>query len=381
MKQQDYQTPCYCMNLQKFKENCMAIAEPFQKKWKGKVEFGYSVKTNHNETLMRYAAEELGWYIETVSIDEYHYACEITTPERIIFNGPCKQEMLLKAYQKGGVINLDHLAEVEMLCQSVRELAQNGSWNKPHAEIGLRLNFDLEKLCPGETTAGESVNRFGICYENGDFKRAVAMLHEAGISIDGIHLHTSTKSRSIAVFTALAQKAAEMAAEYQLKLKYVDMGGGFFGGQKVEGKPTMEAYAKAICTALEKQFIPAETRLILEPGASVIATCITYLTRAINVRDIRGTRVVTLDGTLLHINPFLSHRTPAYDWSGAGTRENQKHQLICGSTCMENDRFLELFDAKCVETGDLFTFLNAGAYTMAFNSDFILHPPKIYVEK
>lgn len=373
----NYETPCYLINLKKFEENCRTLMDPFLEQWDGRVEFGYSVKTNHDGNLIRYAAEHLGWYVETVSPNEYEYAHSFVTPERMILNGPCKGEILLQAYEKGSIINLDHMAEVEMLCDYLAEHP------KRETKVGIRVNFDLEALCPGETTAGEAVSRFGICYENGEFGKAVSMLKEAGISVCGIHLHTSTKSRSTGVFTMLARKTVELAKEYELGLQYIDMGGGFFGGQKVAGKPSMEEYAACICGELKKGFVPEEVRLILEPGASVVATSMEYMTRVINTRDIRGERVVTLDGTLLHINPFLSHRIPPYrlvqEGKNPALASNQEQQLICGCTCMENDRFLTVEGEVPLKTGDIFLFQNAGAYTEAFNSEFILALPKVYV--
>lgn len=375
MEWQDYKTPCYVIDLERFRKNCMEIKRPFEEMWESRVEFGYSVKTNHDRNLMRYAAEQLGWYIETVSPAEYEDACAVTVPGRIIFNGPCKGAYLKKAYKAGSMINLDHLSEVEELC--------GGAYGKDGgAEIGIRLNFDLESLCPGETTAGDSVSRFGICYENGDFAKAVGMLRAAGIEPAGIHLHTSTKSRSARVFRMLARKAAEVIREFDLKLSYVDMGGGFFGGQKVAGKPEMKEYAQCICDELRQAVSPQETRLILEPGASVLATSVLYLSRVINVREIRGTEVVTLDGTLLHINPFFNDRVPPYRLyrnEETAVRARRKKQIVCGSTCMENDRFLERVEADALCEGDLFEFHAAGAYTMAFNSQFILRTPEVYV--
>ena len=375
MEWQDYKTPCYVIDLERFRKNCMEIKRPFEEMWESRVEFGYSVKTNHDRNLMRYAAEQLGWYIETVSPAEYEDACAVTVPGRIIFNGPCKGGYLKKAYEAGSMINLDHLSEVEELCGG--EYGKDGG-----AEIGIRLKFDLESLCPGETTAGDSVSRFGICYENGDFAKAVGMLRAAGIEPAGIHLHTSTKSRSARVFRMLARKAAEVIREFDLKISYVDMGGGFFGGQKVAGKPEMKEYAQCICDELRQAVSPQETRLILEPGASVLATSVLYLSRVINVREIRGTEVVTLDGTLLHINPFFNDRVPPYRLyrnEETAVRARRKKQIVCGSTCMENDRFLERAEAEALCEGDLFEFHAAGAYTMAFNSQFILRAPEVYV--
>ena len=161
------------------------------------------------------------------------------------------------------------------------------------------------------------------------------------------------------------------------------MGGGYFGGQKVEGKPSMEQYAQVITRELKKALNPEMTTLILEPGASVIATSVTYETSVLSVRDIRGTKIVTMDGTLLHVNPFMAHRNQPYSTSliaDYDARPVEEHQIICGCTCMENDRFADEHSVRRLEPGDVLSFRFAGAYTMAFNSNFIVNPAEVNYE-
>lgn len=378
----DMNTPCYTIHLNTFEKNCANVMKAFEAAWKGNVEYGYSVKTNHDAGLMKYAHEKLGWYIETVSPDEYEYAKELGFDGRdIIFNGPCKNDIFKKALSEAAYVNLDSLSEVEEFCRMCRK--DSGFAKQLKAKIGLRINFDLEAVCPGETTAGEEVSRFGICCENGDFARAVCMMREAGTEPSGLHLHTSTKTRSEGVFRALAAQAAKLITEYGLKPDFIDMGGGYFGGQAVPGKPSMEQYAQAISSELKAVVSPAATKLILEPGASVIAASVTYETKVISVRDVRGVKVVTLDGTLLHVNPFMAARNQPYiilpdtKENGFDQRDKVKKQILCGCTCMENDRFARLSDAPEFKVGDVLSFKFAGAYTMAFNSDFIIKPAQV----
>lgn len=379
MNWHDYCTPCYVIDMKKFKVNCENIMKPFQEGWNGNVKFGYSVKTNHNNTLIKYAKEELGWYIETVSPDEYEQARLIAEPDQIIFNGPCKGEVLYNAYEKGSIVNIDSISEAQELCDYVK----NAPNKEFRGKLGIRVNFDLESRCPGETTAGKSVSRFGICYENGDFKKVKELFYENGMKINGIHLHTSTKSRSRKIFETLAEMAVRLEMEYGLQAEYIDIGGGFFGGQKIEGKPTMEEYAESICGILKKAFNPQTTQIILEPGASVISTCADYVTKVINTREIRKERVVTVDGTSLHINPFLRKRMPVFELfqgekSFLEERKKTGNQIICGCTCMEEDRFFEIDGGESIMKDDRLVFRNAGAYTMAFNNNFIIRPPKVY---
>lgn len=380
-------TPCYTVHLNTFEKNCFDIMNAFEAQWHGNVEYGYSVKTNHDAGLMRYAYEKLGWYIETVSPDEYRYAQKLGFDARnIIFNGPCKKDILKRALAEGAYVNLDNLAEVEELCAAYSENPDFMKQEVLTSRIGLRVNFNLEVVCPGETTAQKEVSRFGICCENGDFAQAVSMMRTAGIEPCGLHMHTSTKTRSAKVFRALAAQAVKLVNENDLRLKFVDMGGGYFGGQTIPGKPTMEQYAKAVTSELEGTLSPKDTVLILEPGASVIASSVTYEASVLSVRDIRGVKVVTLDGTLLHVNPFMAHRNQPYILLNVKdeeleSRNKAEKQILCGCTCMENDRFAQIDNAPEFRPGDILSFKFAGAYTMAFNSDFIIEPAQVrYVQ-
>lgn len=371
-------TPYYLINRMQFEKNCMEIEKYFKEAWGGDFLCGYSVKTNNHAELIR-LAKARGWLAEVVSDDEFNFAQSLGFKEHeIICNGPVKGEMLKKAIEQKQYLNLDSLQEAERLC-ALFEAGNDGlSESSGDVMAGLRVNFDLEELCPGETTAADRVSRFGICYENGDMRRAVHMLWKHQIPVRGLHMHTSTKTRSLNVFRVLSKMACSLAEEFSLHLQYVDIGGGFFGGQVLSGKPRMREYAQVITDELKKTFNPQEVTLIAEPGASVTATAVDYVTGVKNIRDVRGEKVVTLDGTLLHINPFMAERKPVYETKKTGDRMIPV-QHICGCTCMENDRFDSLYDAKELLMDSQVIFHNAGAYTMSFNSHFIVEPPKVFV--
>ena len=206
------------------------------------------------------------------------------------------------------------------------------------------------------------------------------LLAKAQIVNIGLHLHTSTKTRSLSAFKEIAHKAAELKKETNYEFRFIDIGGGFFGGQIVQGKPTMKQYAAAICDVLKTEYNPISTKLILEPGASVLATCVTYETTILNKRSIRGASIFTVDGSLLHINPFMTKRTQPFEILGANLAERPKinKQIVGGATCMENDRLANLVDYTELREGDVLSFKFAGAYTMGFNSHFILRPPQVF---
>ncbi len=369
-----YDTPCYVIKERKFKENYLDVIDSFSKKWKGLVSCGYSVKTNNRREMLKLAWNN-NMYAEVVSTREYNYVKELGfTDSKIIFNGPVKGNAFKQAIFNGARINLDSLQEVIELVEYIKKNRIN------NYNIGLRLNFDLEKCVPGQTMTGTHVGRFGICWENGDFEKAIDILRENDITIKGIHVHYTTITRSLEVFGAIAEKVAEVITKMELNLEYIDIGGGFFGGMYLAEKPTMEQYSEVITKKLEG-LNSAETELVLEPGSAICASVVEYQTKVVAVKEIRGTRIVVLDGTVLHINPFLHDRKPLYHIPKALTeRKIVEKQILVGSTCLENDRFMTLTNTKELEKDDCVCFTYCGAYTMSLLSDFIVEKPRIYVE-
>ena len=140
-------TPCYTIHLDIFEKNCREVMDAFEEAWGGRVEYGYSVKTNHDAGLMKYAHAKLGWFIETVSPDELELAFNLGfDAENIIFNGPCKcskQDALINAIRGGAYVNLDNLDDVSFVCGHVSDV-------RDVSRIGIRVNYNLEAECPGE---------------------------------------------------------------------------------------------------------------------------------------------------------------------------------------------------------------------------------------
>lgn len=374
MEVSKWKTPYYLIYKKKFHKNCLEIENNFKRLWGNKFQCGYSFKTNYSQELIK-MAKDRGWFAEVVSDDEFVYAQKLGFGnQEMICNGPVKGNMLQQALEQYQILNVDSLQEVKKIC----EIVKNRNLCKKKLRIGLRVNFDLESVCPGETTAGEDISRFGLSYENGDLKRAILCFYENEIPVSGIHMHTSTKSRSLSVFKELSKMVCRLKKELDLNLKYIDIGGGFFGGQIINSKPLMSEYAEVISKELKKQFDPRLVTLIVEPGASVIATAVDYVSGVANIRNILNERVITLDGTVLHINPFMVTRKPVLEIEKIGNAKVDV-QHLCGCTCMEKDRFDTLYNYKELLLDSKIIFHNAGAYTMSLNNQFIVKPPNVYV--
>ena len=162
-----------------------------------------------------------------------------------------------------------------------------------------------------------------------------------------------------------------------MKLSYLDIGGGFFGG--VEGKPTPENYIKIVKEALKDVMDERETTLIVEPGSAIIGSAIDLYTSVLDVKDTSHVRVVTTDGSRIHIDPLWKKNKYMYSLETKSTVFKQK-QLICGYTCMDHDRLMVLKDQRELQTGDRIVYHRVGAYSVTFGGMFIRYFPDVYVK-
>ncbi len=373
MTEKELVTPCYIIHKEVLKEGINLLKSSLEEYWNNAC-VGYSFKTNSLPWVVEEMKKE-GFYAEVVSEDEYDLALKHGYTN-IIYNGPVKgKRTFYHALENGAFINLDSKRELSWL-------AENG---KKDVKVGLRVNFNLEALCPGETSAGEEGSRFGFSYETGEFAIALKALADMGISLSGIHLHTSSKYRSVAIYRALAKMACRLKKEFNLKLDYIDIGGGYFGG--MDNRPKFPDYVKAIREELSGCFSPEDTMLIMEPGTSLITPPIEYLTTVVDTKHTYANHLVITDGSRIDIDPL--HAKTGYfhqflyqaDEKEMHARESLKKQVICGFTCMEDDRLFVAKDEKELSVGDKISYQKVGGYTMCLTPLFIRYFPNVYLEE
>lgn len=340
---------------------------------------GYSFKTNSLPWLVNFYKKQ-GAYAEVVSKDEYSLAKYLGFEDReIIYNGPYKDEQSFRdVLLAGGYVNVDSKWELEWLEKLGREPGAKRDTDGIH--VGIRVNFNLEQMCPGETTMGETSGRFGFSYENGEFAKALERIRNLpNIKVTGLHLHSSSKSRSVQIFRSIAQMACRLKREFDLSLSYVDIGGGYCGG--MEGRPEYPDYFPAVAEELSREFTPAKTELLVEPGISLISKGSSFVTSVIDVRDIRDTRYLITDGSRFNIDATMIKSSYLYHTELQDPLSPvMERQEITGYTCMECDRLFTMENLPKLQTGDRIIYENVGGYTISLNPLFIQYFPAVYVK-
>ena len=162
-----YQTPYFVIDENQLTKDFQMLKSSLETSW-GNYRIGYSFKTNSLPWLVTFLKAG-GVMAEVVSDDEYSLAGALGfSDSEIVYNGPVKKrpsfERVLLA---GGILNMDGRRELDWM----EELA--AAHPTQTFRVGIRVNVDLEKMCPGQTTMGEAGGRFGFSDENGTFAAAL----------------------------------------------------------------------------------------------------------------------------------------------------------------------------------------------------------------
>lgn len=363
-------TPCFVFDEPELRENFCDFDRAVKAAWSPLARVAYSIKTNPLPWVLG-VARTAGCMAEAVSGEELAVALECGfAPHDLIFNGPIKTPDWTRwALDNGVYVNLDSSHDVVTVCRYAEE--------HPGVKVGVRANIELERFCPGQTVTGERGGRFGFCYENGELARVVNELRGAGADVAGLHMHVTTLSRSLEVYRVLAEHAAAIARTFGLDLRWIDMGGGFYGGG-ARNEGAYECYAATMAEVLRDAADPQRCALFVEPGGAVVCTPGRYVGKVVDVKDTTAARFVTCELSRINIDHEMKKTSYPLRFVTC-SQGTHPRQVLCGYTCMESDRLCELLDAPELAAGDTVAIDFAGAYSMSFTPEFFIErAPAVY---
>lgn len=363
------ETPFFVIHEDVLEENVGKFKEAMATCWPHSI-LAYSVKTNSLPWVLR-KMKELGLAAEVVSDEEYELAllsgfCD----SEIVFNGPIKSEKYIKrALENGAVVNLDAEREVDWCLRYACE----------KSIIGVRANVPIENFPPDDVGSFEGGFRFGFAEVPGGLFSILAKLsllpNQAKV---GIHLHCNSVTRSLDVYREIAKYASNIVSRSPVKISFIDFGGGFFGG--VEGKPTPHEYLAAINEKIEDVVDFDDTTLLIEPGSALVGSTADLVTTVLDTKSVKNARIVTTDGSRLHIDPLWKKERYLYSIESSASVCTDS-QVICGYTCMDHDRIMTIRDCPQLFSGDRIVYHRVGAYSMTLGGMFIRYLPDVYVER
>ncbi len=330
------------------------------------VDVFYALKVNPNVSLVSLLRSK-GACTEVCSLTEMEIALKAgSTPEDIIFLGPCKKDYELKRALELNIFALVIESETEL--QRVSEFAKEMGVT---ANVAIRLNPDFS-ADGSPWKMGGRPTQFGI-----DEKHAVEnfgkYLQVPNINIRGIHVYNGTSildANSVYQNTKYILNLFDtITKRYKTKFTMVDVGGGmgipYFTNQTPLDIKEFESLMKPLFE--EFHAVYPDTRIIMESGRFILGTA-GYL--AVEVNNIKvnhnKTFVITDGGTNCHSAAAGSGRVvkrnfPMENISATDNAEEFEYQ-VSGPLCSPDDILGRNIKLKEVNVSDILVVKSSGAY-------------------
>ncbi len=379
-----YGAPFYIFDEAAFRKNYDDIVRAFGSRYERFV-LAYSYKTNYIPYLCGIIKSK-GGFAEVVSRLEYDLAIKVgQKPDKIVFNGPVKSyEDIELALKNQSIVNLDSWSEID----HVAKYAKKNPNRK--IKVGLRINIGLsDKSGRSHIQEQLKTGRFGFDPSELNMGKVVSRLLRIGnVTVNSLHGHTSTADRSVWCYRIIAETLCRIAENFfPESVEYINVGGGIFGymppSMRWTKTPSFDDYAKAVCKVLKnnKWVCRQKPYLMLEPGIAMAANALSFITKVISIKDIRGRVFVTVDGSAYNVKPTFHKINQPYQIIKKISSKNRRTFSVVGSTCMEKDYILTEITDVLPDVGDFIKIDNVGAYTVVLTPPFINPAPAIVVEK
>lgn len=369
--EKQYGESFYLLDSRAFIQNYNELLAAFRRIYPNS-HIAYSYKTNYIPKLCK-LVNQLGGMAEIVSDMEYKIALKVgVDPAKIMFNGPYKRAAAIRELLvSGGIVNIDSFQELNQIKQIAEQC--------PHQRmsVGLRCNFDIHDGVR---------SRFGFDTESPDFAEIIGLLRRSeNITLAGLHCHFAT--RDIGTWPTRAENMLNLVQRYfDEPPRFISLGGGIFGKMAESLKrqfevkiASYEEYAEAVTSKIRDFFYHADPaqqpKLIIEPGSALAGDVMQFVTKVINIKDVRGKKIATLLGSIYNINPTLNKKNPPIAIYHDGSSPNQQGQYsdldFGGYTCIESDYLYRGFSGQ-LASGDFAVFDNVGSYSIVLKPPFIL---------
>jgi diaminopimelate decarboxylase len=287
-------------------------------------------------------------------------------PGRIIQHGNAKTTAELKLAHQAGVaiVVVDNFDDIDRLEQ-----------------LATRPQRVLIRIIPGispethesQSTGGDD-SKFGLPLDQA--REAIARIRASDrLRLDGLHLHIGSQILDTEPFARAVEAVSELGT-----FDVYDIGGGLGVRYTYEDNaPTVEQYLDTIAEAA-RAYLPAGSRLIIEPGRSMVARSCVTLYRVTTVKRTGRTFVAVDGGMADNLDAALTGQPFEAVLATRMTTPPDEVVDLVGRQCESGDRLVAGLGLPAPVVGDLVVTPVTGAYTytLANNYNGALRPPVVF---
>ena len=326
----------------------------------------FAAKSNSNIAILKILGK-LGAGADVVSVGELLKALKAgIKANRIVFSGVGKTEEELKIAinKKILLINCESESEAKLINKIANKL-------KKRVSVGFRLNPNVDAKTHKNISTGKAENKFGLSIKS--FKSFIKVLPiYKNIKLDALSVHIGSQILTDAPYKKTLNVMSQLIKELNLKLKFVDLGGGFGINYSGKEKPiNLNRYSALVYNFSQK----LRCRIIFEPGRSIIGDTGILLSKIQYIKKGAKKDFIILDAGM---NDFM--RPALYD---------AKHTIIpvskikskikgliefVGPICESTCKFGIYKNYQKIKENEYIAITNVGAYGSSLSSNYNTRP-------
>ena len=373
----EFETPFYLYDINLLRQTLESVVYE-SKKYDYKVH--YAIKANSDDYLLS-IIREYGLGIDCASGNEVRKAIEAGfDPKTIVYAGVGKRDKEIRYAIEQGIlaINCESIEELQVVNQIAGELDRR-------AEVGLRINPDIDPKTNHCIDTGQADSKFGISYEE-VLEHADAIRALEHVRIVGIHLHIGSQIRELHVFENMCNKVNVIVGNLEglgFVFRFVDMGGGLGVNYDVPENEPIPNFA-SLFSIVHNHLSVGDKEVHFEFGRAIVAECGELITTVLfNKTTATGRKLAIVDASMTElIRPALYGSYHNIENITSGEERCEKYTVV-GTACESTDVFDENVSLKRTRRGDLLAIKSAGAYGMSMASRYNLHdlPGAVYSDE
>ena len=363
-----YDTPTYCYSYEQLKKNINNFKKNF-KSFSPLVCF--AIKSNTNVNLIR-ETKKLGLGADVVSIGELMIALKAgVNPKKIVFSGVGKKtnEISYAIDKKILLINAESESEI-------KEIERIAKLKRKKIKIGIRLNPNTDARTLTQISTGKKENKFGV--DKKTFFRLVKYCKKSKyLELSCLSVHIGSQILNHKPYEKMLSVIDKIINFADHEFEFIDLGGGM--GISYSDKDKKLNYIK-YNLAIKKFLKKRKSKIIFEPGRSIIGNTGTLVTKIIYIKKSGKKDFIIIDAAMNDLmRPALygaKHRILA---SQKTNKKSKTSYEFVGPICESTDKFSTVNNFQLLNENDIIAICDVGAYGMSLSSNYNLRPKPIEI--
>ena len=356
-------TPLYCYSYEKIKQNVLNFKENFKNI---NPLICFSVKSNPNKILLN-EIKRLGLGADVVSLGELMLALKSgIKADKIVFSGVGKTVKEIDFAIKKKILLINAESKSEIL--NIEKIAKN---KNKIVNIGIRLNPNTDANTLSQISTGKKENKFGVSEKI--FLDLVKYTKKSkNLKLKCLSVHIGSQILNHKPYEKMIRVLNRLIKKTNFHFEYIDLGGGmgidYKNNQKILN---LKKYSKII----EKFLKNKNSKIIFEPGRSIIANSGVLISKIIYIKEGYKKDFIILDAAMNDLlRPALYGAEHRIIPVKKNNNKSKKDYEFVGPVCESTDKFSTIRKFQKLKENDLIVICDVGAYGMSLSSNYNLRP-------